>query len=397
MAATPLLEVSARHDAGLYAPEVEVRIEGVGLPRSVVRDISRVVYHDCIERIDSFELTVTNWDDDAGVFKYIGAETAGNVQGGSTLARRHQLFEPSDKPVELRMGYVGALEPMMTGTITTMQPSFSSTAGASLTVSCLNSLHQLRRKPYTTMFRDRKDSEIAEQLATLSDEGHKRFPIPIRIDEEAKNHEEAIPFVAQDNQYDIDFLYTRAKRLGYVIYVDHREGGPELYFGPSQSASSEVVHSLEWGKEITSFQPRLTAANQVRAVTVRGWNRDTQQPISETATLSDPRIDINRDLHRILEAVPREEQVVHEPLFTVREARERAVNLLLNRQRQMVHASISTLGLPQLRAGRRVAIVGLGARLSGTYFITDSTHIVCAEAGYTTRLEARREHRGGAA
>ena len=36
------------------------------------------------------------------------------------------------------------------------------------------------------------------------------------------------------------------------------------------------------------FKPTLTTANQIRSVTVRGWDRRTKQPIKETVSLDDP-------------------------------------------------------------------------------------------------------------
>ncbi len=39
-------------------------------------------------------------------------------------------------------------------------------------------------------------------------------------------------------------------------------------------------------------------------------------------------------------------------------------------------------------------IKGLGARFSGTYFLTETTHTIGA-GGYTTRFGARREDPGG--
>ena len=50
---------------GFYVPRFEVRIEGVGLPRDVLRDVVQVTYQDDIKEIDSFDLTVNNWDADA--------------------------------------------------------------------------------------------------------------------------------------------------------------------------------------------------------------------------------------------------------------------------------------------------------------------------------------------
>ena len=49
---------------GFYVPRFEVKIEGVGLPRDVLFDVSRLTYEDSIDEIDSFSMTVNNWDDE---------------------------------------------------------------------------------------------------------------------------------------------------------------------------------------------------------------------------------------------------------------------------------------------------------------------------------------------
>jgi phage protein D len=48
------------------------------------------------------------------------------------------------------------------------------------------------------------------------------------------------------------------------------------------------------------------------------------------------------------------------------------------------------VGLPDLRAGSVVNIDGLGARFTGRYFVTSTTHAI-GDGGYTTQFECRRE------
>ena len=50
----------------------------------------------------------------------------------------------------------------------------------------------------------------------------------------------------------------------------------------------------------------------------------------------------------------------------------------------------TVIGLPRLRAGSRVLVDGIGSRLSGEYFVTETTHTVNS-SGYQTRFSARRE------
>jgi phage protein D len=384
---------------GFYVPRFEVKIEGVGLPRDILRDVSQVTYRDSLKEIDSFELSVNNWDAETGDFKYVGAETAEMLKGNSPLALRYRIFEPGQKTVEVRMGYAGQLRLMLTGTFTTMEPNFPSGGAPVLSVRGLNVLHQLRRKQNTTTWRDKRDSEIAENIATLTDPQlkRKRFPLPIIVDPKSKKGEKPIPYVVQKSEYDIDFLLSRARQRGYVVFV--LEGDPEkkgieskrrLYFGPS-TAEKPVTIKLERGVSLIDFKPTLTTANQVRSVTVHAWNRQTKKPISETVTLDDKELHINRDLREMLDTGdPREEVVVDEPVFTPAQARERATAILLERYKGLVKASATCVGLPDLRAGQRVRIEGVGARFSGSYFITETTHTI-GDGGYTTKFSARRE------
>lgn len=386
----------SRLQNGFYVPQFEVRIEGVGLPRDVLRDVVQLTYKDNVKELDSFELTVNNWDTVNNCFKYVGAETAASLKTNPL----HRLFEPCNKEVTVSMGYLGHLRIMLTGNFTTMEPNFPNSGGPTLNVRGLNVLHQLRRKQYTYSWEDKRDSDIALDISRLRDQGKKRFPIPVEINSTARNEEPLIDYVAEKNQYDIDFLLARARERGYVLFI--QEADPQvrgsrrrLYFGPSQEDAipglRDVTFELAWGKSLVDFKPTLTTANQIKSVTVNGWNRRTRRPISETVTLDDRRLNRNRDLREILQRCdPREELVVDEPVFTPNQARERAIALLMERYKEMVKASGTTIGLPDLRAGKKVKIKGLGSRFSGTYFITDTTHTI-GNSGYTTKFNARRE------
>ena len=61
---------------------------------------------------------------------------------------------------------------------------------------------------------DRRDSEIALGMAQAHENGEKRFPLPIKIDPLALTREPRLNYLAQQNQYDVDFLLTRARARG---------------------------------------------------------------------------------------------------------------------------------------------------------------------------------------
>jgi uncharacterized protein len=150
-----------------------------------------------------------------------------------------------------------------------------------------------------------------------------------------------------------------------------------------------VTFELKWGLSLIDFKPTLTTANQIKSVTVNGWDRKTKQPIRGTASVET--LTLNGDLRENFESCDeREERVEDEPVFTQDEANKKAKDLLKERSKDLVKASGSCIGLPELRAGQRVVIRNLGSRFSGQYFITDTVHTI-SDSGYVTKFNGRRE------
>lgn len=383
-----------------YVPGFEIRIKDTKLPPDVVRDVMQVTYKDNVNEIDSFEFTVNNWDATARDFKYAGIE--GRLAESDPRAKFLGIFDPV-KEVEVWMGYGGNLRLMITGQITTLEPNFPGSGAPTLSVRGLNALHQLRRKQYTDFWpKDReevRDSDIAKDIGQKTDGKKKRFPLPVRINKTARNTEPLEHHVAQNNQYDIVFLLTRARRHGYVVVVEEvtKNGKTEkgLYFGPSEGkkpGERDVTYLLEWGKSLIQFKPTLTTAKQIGSVTVRGWDRLAKKPIEATVKWTD--LKINRDLGDIAQEFnQREEIVTDKPVHSQAQAKELATKILKDQLKDMVKGSGATIGLPDLRAGRKIFINGLGDRFSGTYYVTDTTHTI-NDSGYQTSFNARREQEG---
>jgi len=404
MATTTFTMAQESTDQGnFYVPQFEVRIEGVGLPQDVLRDVREVTYHDDINEIDGFQITVNNWDPDLRAYKYVGSETPGSMTGNSDESARQRLFDPCNKKVELWMGYPGKLQLMMKGIFTSLSPTFPSSGGPTLTVGALNLLHRFRGDKHTKVFENQTPSDIASQF-TLSNPST-QTNLKVVPDSANKNLEKNQPIVylMQDAQTDLDFLLALARRNGYVLLLQEevkdsrgRVTQPaQIYFGPSNGTGlRQATVELGWGKSLMEFQPTLTTANQIKSVTVRGWNRDKKEVIEGKSSISDSDFKFNADLKDLLNVCdPQTEQVVSEPVFTQAEADQRARSILLNQFRDMVTASATSVGLPDLRAGRNVRITGAGSRFSGNYFVTQTTHSIGAN-GYTTQFNARREEPG---
>src|SRR5262245_66004971 len=95
----------SKNQGDFYVPRFEIKIASASLPRDVLRDVLQVTYKDNIKELDSFELTVSNWDAGKKEFKYVGSETPDSLKSNPL----HRLFDPCGHDVAVLMGYGGDL------------------------------------------------------------------------------------------------------------------------------------------------------------------------------------------------------------------------------------------------------------------------------------------------
>lgn len=352
-----------------YVPRFEVKVGARKLDREAVHDITEVRYEDSLDEIDGFEITINNWDAERQTFKYADQD----------------LFDPG-KTVELSMGYFGAtpLRKMVTGEITSLDPNFPAAGQPTLTIRGLNLLHRLRTKQESFSYTKVKDSDVAQTIGAR---------LKVTVDAPAAATETQYEYLFQDNKYDIVFLIERARRIGYDIYVVEPEGpgDPKLYFGPSERVR-QVTHDLTYGRSLIDFNPTLSTALQVAKVTVRGWDNVAKKKIEATATRSDLSTTrfggTSEDPGNSF--ADREEVITNRPVNSEAEARTLAIETLERIAKDMVTASGSTVGLPDLVAGSAIEVGGVTDRFGGRYFVTSTTHTI-GESGYTTQFDCRKE------
>ena len=394
------LEVFVGQD--FYVPAFRLMIRGQEAPVQD-HDILSVTYQDSLTEIDSFEMTVMNWDPEARTFKYSDADT----------------FDPW-KEVELWMGYYrngqDQLRRMLIGEITTLSPNFPQSGAPLLTVRALNLLHRFRSKQITKPLTNKKDTEIAkllvEEIASdlnKTSSGTKGAPkLSLEIDPQdvSRNlqREQPIPYLIVNNQFPILFLMERARSIGYELTLEEIPQGTDrkvtFHFRPT-SAVSGATYVLEWGKSLISFQPTLQMANQVSQVTVRGWNPQGKTKFEATATRADLAAEgvVNPSELGVDDAslAQKLEITVDRPIQTQAEAKELAMKKLRQIAGVIVEAKGKTVGLPDLRTGVKLQILGLGTRFSQpagqapfSYLVTATTHSM-SDGGYTTDFTARME------
>jgi uncharacterized protein len=356
-----------------YAPTFEVRQRDQrrALPANVIRDMTEVTYRDNLEQIDTYQLTLNNWDADKLTFKY----SDGND------------FLPG-KELELWMGYHGQdpLRRMITGPITSMQPSFPASGQPTMAIQGRNLLHALQTDKRSFAYRKMTDSQVARAIGT-------RLRITVRTDRTAEALEERYDYLFQRDQPSILFLLERARRIGYDLYVGELGGERFLYFGPSLDIRP-LPYELVYGRSLIEFQPNLDTTDQVGEVAVHGWDDRNKRPIRHTAKRTEVRtqgVGAAGGQRQIEQSFRQTREVITDmPVQTQQEAKTVSTETLERNAKDLLTASGSTVGLPDLVAGTALQLDGLGTRFSGRWFVTSTTHTI-GDGGYTTRFECRRE------
>lgn len=382
------------HSTGqtFYVPAFEIRVNDAPMPLNIVRDILEVTFEDSVEGIDSFSFVMNNWDTDQVRPQFVG-------QGANEDF--WALVQPGNG-VRLSLGYRGNhtdLRLMTRGFLTGLDVDLPESGSTRVTVRGLSVLDKLRDRQYTWSWPESgtgsvRDSEIARDIGSAHGSGDAKPGLVgiarVQISDEALQFEPMREHVFMNNQYPIVFLLQLARRNGYDVFLTQTPTGKdELYFGPSRLVRDRT-YVLEWGKTLTSLKASVSTARQVKKVTVLGWDRVKKTAVRGEATIAANGADLpalTRDLAR---ANGREEVVTDHPVTSDHQAKALAAELLHSIASRLVEVEGVVIGLPDLRAGRRVRIERVGPHLDGNYFITSTKHVV-NDTGYRTMFKARLE------
>lgn len=389
--ATPLSGLSENY----WAPDFLVEVEGTALEPASKADVIEVKVVMDIDAIASVELKLNNYNHTACAVKWSDSDrfAVGN--------RLH-----------VQLGYADRLVSMLRGRITTLSPEFLSDGACTLTVRAMDGLVVLKgsRPPESKVtFSDKADWQIAQQIA---ERHHLRF----------KHDDDMVhDLVVQRNIDDLGFLKERAARIDCEVFMrtDPKTGEDVLHFvRPADGRDAKRIRTfaLAWGSlndpspwsstaapppSMIEFKPTMTTADQVRSVTVRGWDTATKRSIAYTATAARTPGVSGGDSPatgpaaggRLGGAEGRNEVVVDAPVASREEAGRLAESLLAERAYRFLTASATAIGLPELRPGDNVEIHGVGERFGGTYHVTKATHTYNT-SGLLTAFAVRKTYEG---
>lgn len=345
-------------------PKLKIAINGTSLARSNSTAMADVVSVSVTEDVDvpgMFALTLVNQDLISGKITWID----------------HALFEVGNE-VEIWMGNGDQVDTLMVGEITGLEPEFKQDEVPTLVVRGHDLRHRLMRGHKTRSFTKMKDSEIASQIVREAG-----------LTPTAKDTKVTLEYVLQHNQTDLDFLQSRARRIGYEVAI----AGKTLSFQPYRHTESKVL-SLTYKENLLSFSPRLSTMNQTASVEVRGWDAKQKQATVAQSKASEVQSDMGGKTNgpeKSQKVFGRSSHViVTEPISSASEAQQVAKGQLETMALAYITGSGECQGNPQLRTGRVIEIVGLGQQFSGLYYVTSATHTHTKGEGYRTEFEVKR-------
>jgi phage protein D len=243
--------------------------------------------------------------------------------------------------------------------------------------------HRLHRGRRTETYKNVTDSDIARTVAS-------RANLTIgKIDPTSGTHEH----VSQANQSDWDFLKSRAREIGYELAMEdgkfnfrkpiEASGAPES--GNYQNHSDPL--QLVFGEDLIEFRPRVTSAEQVNDVKVRGWDPVQKQAVIGSANAGTVTTDSLQDDPSSLA------NKFGSPTFTTVDrplAQQGEVDGAAKAIAELISSAFAEAdglanGNPKLKAGTTVSVGVVGDQFSGKYTLSSARHVF-GEQGYRTHF-----------
>lgn len=264
---------------------------------------------------------------------------------------------------------------LVDGEITSIEPEFGPDGRSRLRVRGYDRAHRLMAGEKIRVFGNgsSKMASASDIFSTVAQEAR------LRCQASSELSSIQYSYVLQNAQTDWDFLWERARQIGYQVYVRDQT----LYCCKANQAREGAARSvsLEWTKDLTSFEPRLSVVGQAAESTVLGWDVQTKQKVigqAKNATLStQAKLGGGTDGDRLVDKLyPRTKLVTLANLDVDHGLASKMADAELSIcESNMIQGSgFLQYGDPRVLAGVEVKITGVGKVFSSTYYVTHARH-----------------------
>jgi hypothetical protein len=194
------------------------------------------------------------------------------------------------------------------------------------------------------------------------------------------------------NESDYKFLSRIAAENGWQMFIDHSGplGGHVLRFqSPLDRLTPDVT--LQYGRSLLEFSPRITNVGQILSVTAFIWITQIKMTFTVTLGWDWDRMSLTLMIFPsgiTLQPGP-SHYLIKDPV-TPLTAPRRIMAELIPKLNKRLTGSGRTIGNPLIKAGSVLQLEGLGAQFGGLYRVTKATHTI-DQNGYSTEFETMKE------
>ena len=263
---------------------------------------------------------------------------------------------------------------VFTGEITSVEPMFTTTGKVQVCVRAYDRLHRLTHAKRCRSFEQITLEDIVRKIAQENQ-------LSVRIGE-ASLKSMLFESFFQYNQNDWEFLLMVARMVSAQVYIE----GQVLYIQPLNYERAPVPLALTWGKDLSSFEPRVSVNGLIAGSSATGWNPSAKRPLTgkavtamESTSLPLPGLGEESVGAMVLKSVfsSTDDYEASQPLVTVGQASMLANAAMSWSESDYVRANgYCQKGNPNIQVGRKAQIKNIGARFSGSYYITKAVHQV---------------------
>lgn len=381
-----------------HVPAFDIFVDGATKLDRLKWDVIDVTYTDDIEALDSFEITLADWDEVrfepvySSPYDDTGARKSYSAQGGKQPI---PLLAPGTA-LSLSMGYLDkgeALKMMLRGKVVSLSSAFPAAGVPIAKVRVLNPLADYEKTP----LKGQVKGGILDVLANVAGQlgvGFDDSAVPADLKAAHKGQSEPVTLLTEFKP--VADARRLARSIGMSLRLTQGDAGDVLTLAPQ----TQVAYAMEWGKTLTSFTPTISTRQMVAKVVVRGQNplakTPDKQKFEASATWSDMKLksgpalgavllaDVIKGLGATQEVIDKADALQRLKPKETAEARLRQLGA------DLIKGQGQSIGLPELRAGARIELTKLGSTFSGTYEVTKTTHAIGA-SGYSTSFECRKE------
>ena len=346
--------------SGELSSAPSITVDGMPLAGDVMPSLERVVVDDHLHLPDMFAITFRDAERDVLSKARVHLGSVVRIHGAA-------MGEASERL-------------LIHGEVTALEGEYQ-LDGSRVVVRGYDPSHRLIAGKRTETYRDMTDADISRTIA----EG---AGLEIgQVDDTDTTHEH----ISQANLSDWEFLSGRAREIGFDMGVTD---GKFYFRRPTEATGAPAEGDyratdplqLVMGTSLLAFYPRVTAAQQVSEVEVRGWDVARKDVIVATAPSSTRSADLEDRPDRLASIAGNHRSVVTASPVATQAAADGAAAAEAERlASSFAEAEGVAHGHPRLRAGAAVSVSGVAAPFAGRYTLSHTRHVF-DDGGYRTEF-----------